>query len=88
MNRATWIAGVRPVSRVKLVVIPYLDDPWKGPYSTPLCVRGKGEVLLVYGSGFVVYDAKEGSFRHPKIRNIGTFLEADVCVESLVALYL
>ncbi|KAL1542525.1 F-box/kelch-repeat protein-like protein [Salvia divinorum] len=85
-----WVLKVYGVSDswMKLVVIPYLDDPWKGPYSTPLCVGGKGEILLVYGSGFVVYDRKKGSLRHPKIRNIDTFLEADVYVESLVSLHL
>ncbi|XP_057784545.1 F-box/kelch-repeat protein At3g23880-like [Salvia miltiorrhiza] len=73
-------------SWMKLVVLPYFDDPWKGPYSTPLCIGGKGEILLVYGSAFIVYNPKQASFRRPKITNIGTFLEADVYVESLVPL--
>lgn len=83
-----WILkeyGVRD-SWVKLVVVPYFDDPWKGPYSTPLCMGAKGEILLVYGSNFLVYDPKESSFRRPKIINFDTFLEADVCIESLVSL--
>lgn len=83
-----WILkkyGVRD-SWMKLVVVPYLDDPWRGPFSTPLCIGAKGEILLVYGSSFVVYDPKESSFRRPKIRNFNSFLEADVCIESLVSL--
>ncbi|KAL0340793.1 UNVERIFIED_CONTAM: F-box protein CPR1 [Sesamum radiatum] len=71
----------------KLVTVPYdLGDPWKGPYSTPLCRGAKGEILLVYGSSFIVYDPKDNAFHRPKITNFDTFLEADVYVESLVSL--
>lgn len=73
-------------SWMKVVIVPYLDDPWKGPYSTPLCIGAKGEILLAYGSSFVVYDPKEGSLRRPMMRNFNTFLEADVYTESLVSL--
>ncbi|KAK6144861.1 hypothetical protein DH2020_021681 [Rehmannia glutinosa] len=81
--------GVRE-SWVKLVTVPYNldDDPWKGPYSTPLCIGPKGEILLVYGSSFVVYDPKGNCFRQQKITNFGSFLEADVYTESLVSLVL
>ncbi|KAK6137722.1 hypothetical protein DH2020_028534 [Rehmannia glutinosa] len=77
-------------SWVKMVTVPYNldDDPWKGPYSTPLCIGPKGEILLVYGSSFVVYDPKGNCFRHRKITNFGSFLEADVYMESLVSLVL
>ncbi|KAL0403429.1 UNVERIFIED_CONTAM: putative F-box protein [Sesamum radiatum] len=71
----------------KLVTVPYdLGDPWKGPYSTPLCRGAKGEILLVYGSSFIVYDQKDNALHRPKITNFATFLEADVYVESLVSL--
>ncbi|KAL0452212.1 UNVERIFIED_CONTAM: F-box/kelch-repeat protein [Sesamum latifolium] len=70
----------------KLVTVPYdLGDPWKGPYSTPLCRGAKGEILLVYGSSFIVYDPKDNAFHRPKITNFDTFLEADAYVESLVS---
>ncbi|PIN11152.1 hypothetical protein CDL12_16259 [Handroanthus impetiginosus] len=72
----------------KMVSIPYVGNPWKGPYSTrlPLCIGLKGEVLLVYGSRFLVYDPKDNRFRRPEIRNFDTFLDADVYFESLVSL--
>ncbi|KAI3470418.1 hypothetical protein Pfo_027081 [Paulownia fortunei] len=73
-------------SWAKVVTVPYLDDPWKGPYSTPLCIGPKGEILLVYGSSFIMYDPKDNWFRRPKMRNFDTFLEADVYTESLVSL--
>ncbi|KAG8390674.1 hypothetical protein BUALT_Bualt01G0108200 [Buddleja alternifolia] len=71
----------------KVVTVPYsLRDPWKGPYSTPLFIGPKGEVFLVYGSSFVMYDPKDNWFKRPDMVDFGAFLEADVYVESLVSL--
>lgn len=73
-------------SWTKVVTVPYLDEPWNAPHLTPLCIGAKGEILLVYGSSFLAFDEKEWSFRRPRIRNLDTFLEADVYIESLVSL--
>ncbi|XP_051116337.1 F-box/kelch-repeat protein At3g23880-like [Andrographis paniculata] len=72
--------GVRD-SWEKVVSIPYMADPW-----TPLWLGSSGEVLMAYGSCFMVYDPVDGRFVSPTIANFGTFLEANVYVESLVSL--
>ncbi|KAI3452957.1 hypothetical protein Pfo_009620 [Paulownia fortunei] len=70
----------------KVVTIPYINDPGKFLYSNPLCMLPNGEILLVFGMHFVVYNPKDNCFRHPEISNLGSFLEADIYVESLVSL--
>ncbi|KAL9165480.1 hypothetical protein ABFS82_06G173500 [Erythranthe guttata] len=83
-----WVMKEYGVSEswTKIVTVPYLDVPWEGPYSTPLCVGSNGEILLMYGSNLMIYSPRDNRFRRPKIRNFGAFLEADVYCESLVPL--
>lgn len=73
-------------SWAKMVTVPYVNDPWEGLYSTPLFIGSNGEILLVYGTRFIIYDPKDNRFRRPKMRNFSTFFEADVYSESLVSI--
>ncbi|CAA0821223.1 Unknown protein [Striga hermonthica] len=57
----------------------------KGPYPEPLCMGPTGEVLLVCGSSFVIWDPSGGRLRCPKTMKFGAFVEADVYTESLVS---
>ncbi|XP_057787283.1 F-box/kelch-repeat protein At3g23880-like [Salvia miltiorrhiza] len=70
----------------RLLSIPYLMDPGKYVYSNPLLMMPNGDILLVFGACFVVYNPKDDSFRCPRISNVDSFLEADIYVESLVPL--
>ncbi|KAI3459039.1 hypothetical protein Pfo_015702 [Paulownia fortunei] len=70
----------------KVVTVPYLGDPWQGPFSTPFCIGPKGEILFIFGSTFVIYYPKDNCFQHPQIVNFDAFHEADVYIESLVSL--
>ncbi|KAL7084224.1 hypothetical protein ACP275_14G212300 [Erythranthe tilingii] len=73
-------------SWTKMVTVPYINDFWKGrPYFKPLCIGPKGEILLVYGHGFLIYSPKDSRFRLTVMRNACPFLEADVYYESLVS---
>ncbi|KAL3507359.1 hypothetical protein ACH5RR_032741 [Cinchona calisaya] len=73
--------GVRD-SWSKVVSVPYLDDPEKSSYSIPVCLLRNGEILLVFGSGLVVYNPKSNAFRYPRINGLE---EVNIYVESLVS---
>lgn len=72
--------GVRE-SWSKVVSVPYMDDPGKSRYSFPVCLLRNGEVLLVFGSGLVVYNLKNSTFRYLQINELE---EVNMYVESLV----
>ncbi|PIN13420.1 hypothetical protein CDL12_13946 [Handroanthus impetiginosus] len=69
----------------KVVTIPYVNDPGRFLYSKPLCMLPNGDISLVFGNHFIVYNVKDNSFRHPETSNVAAFLEADIYVESLVS---
>ncbi|THF96056.1 F-box/kelch-repeat protein At3g23880-like [Camellia sinensis] len=76
--------GIRE-SWIKLFAIPYVTDPGNYEYSPPLCISKNGEILLEFGSGLVLFNPKDGTFRNAAIHNLCACLEADIYVESLVS---
>lgn len=69
----------------KVVTIPYIDDFLKYTYKKPLYVLKNGQVLLLCGSTFVIFDAEDCSFRYPEIKNSGEFNAVSTYFESLVS---
>ncbi|CAA0829392.1 F-box/kelch-repeat protein [Striga hermonthica] len=70
---------------VNLLTIPHVNDFVRKNYKTVLFVLENGEVVLNCGFKFVVFDAKNCSFRYPEIRNWNVLFEASGYVESLVS---
>ncbi|KAL8484705.1 hypothetical protein ACS0TY_027123 [Phlomoides rotata] len=70
----------------KVVTIPYNDDFLKYTYKSVLYVLKNGQVLLLCSSTFVIFDPKDGSFRYPRIDNLGEFFAVGTYFESLVSL--
>ncbi|XP_027116778.2 F-box/kelch-repeat protein At3g23880 [Coffea arabica] len=73
--------GVRD-SWSKVVSVPYLDDPEKSRYSFPVCLLKNGEILLVLGSGLVLYNPQSNTFKYRQINGVE---EVNMYAESLVS---
>ncbi|XP_073131532.1 F-box/kelch-repeat protein At3g23880-like [Henckelia pumila] len=87
INADLWVLkeyGVKQ-SWTKVATVPYMDVPGKLLYSKPLFMLHNGELLLVFGMHFVVYNPRDNSVRIPEISNLEKFLEADIYFESLVS---
>lgn len=69
----------------KFAVIPFIDDFLKYTYKKALCVLKNGQVLLLCGSTFVIFDSKDCLFRYPAVRNLGEFVGVTAYLESLVS---
>ncbi|KAK6133845.1 hypothetical protein DH2020_032395 [Rehmannia glutinosa] len=88
-----WIIhdyGIGKETWTKMVSIPYPDDFWRNSHKTTFYVLKNGEVLLHSGSKFLIFDAKDGSFRYseirsPEIRSSCDFMATNTYVESLVS---
>ncbi|KAF2311050.1 hypothetical protein GH714_019295 [Hevea brasiliensis] len=76
--------GVRE-SWTKLLSIPYLDDPGLLQYSVPYCIADNGEVLLEFKGLLIIYNPKDGAFRHPVINGACQWIEAEIYIETLVS---
>ncbi|PIN07784.1 hypothetical protein CDL12_14525 [Handroanthus impetiginosus] len=84
-NAEVWIMDDCNQSWNKVVTIPYIDDFLKYTYKRALYVLKNGEVLLLCGSKFVIFDSRDCSFRYPEIRNSGEVITASTYLESLVS---
>ncbi|XP_073287018.1 F-box/kelch-repeat protein At3g23880-like isoform X1 [Primulina huaijiensis] len=87
INADLWVLkeyGVKE-SWTKVATIPYVDTPGKLLYSKVLFMLQNGELLLVFGMHFVVYNPEDNSVRIPETSNLKAFLEADIYFESLVS---
>lgn len=69
----------------KSATLPYVDDFLKYTYKKALYVLKNGQVLLLCGSTFVIFDANDSSFRYPAVRNLGEFVAVSTYIESLVS---
>nr|GEV08728.1 F-box associated interaction domain-containing protein [Tanacetum cinerariifolium] len=75
-------------SWMKLDFIPYLNDPRRVQFSSPLCISNDGKMLLRFGLKLVVYDSKNISLTFIKeIQKSDVLSQACVLVESLVSPY-
>ncbi|KAL0303033.1 UNVERIFIED_CONTAM: F-box protein CPR1 [Sesamum radiatum] len=70
----------------KVLTIPYPRHAWAGPFSTPLCIRPEGAILVVNGFIWVVYCPKDNGFSTARIVNFDEIRGADMFIESLVSL--
>ncbi|PHT39069.1 hypothetical protein CQW23_22642 [Capsicum baccatum] len=61
------------------------DDPGNFLFSPPLCVSNKGEILLVFGSIFMIYNPNDDSIKYPELNNFDACLEAEIYIESLIS---
>lgn len=80
-----WITNDCNGTWSKVVMIPYIDDFLKYTYKKVLYVLKNGQVLLLCSSTFVIFDPKDGSFRYPRINNLGNFSALSIYLESLVS---
>ncbi|XP_057809718.1 F-box protein CPR1-like [Salvia miltiorrhiza] len=78
-----WIMGGQDWT--KLLTIPYIDDFLKYTYKRASYVLKDGRVLLLCGSTFVIFDARDSSFRYPKVRDAAEFIAVGAYVETLVS---
>ncbi|CAN4090921.1 unnamed protein product [Withania somnifera] len=69
----------------KMYTIIYPDDPGKYMFSPPLCLSNKGEILLVFGSIFMIYNPNDESIRYPEVINFDACLETEIYTESLIS---
>ncbi|XP_060181742.1 F-box/kelch-repeat protein At3g23880-like [Lycium barbarum] len=72
-------------SWTKMYTIRCPNDPGKYMFSPPLCVSNKGEILLVFGSIFMIYNPDDDSIRYPEVTNFDACLEAEIYIETLVS---
>ncbi|XP_075487094.1 F-box/kelch-repeat protein At3g23880-like [Primulina tabacum] len=87
INADLWVLkeyGVKQ-SWTKVATVPYMDIPGKLLYSKPLFMLQSGELLLVFGMHFVVYNPRDNSVRITEISNLEKFLVANIYFESLVS---
>ncbi|CAI9777204.1 unnamed protein product [Fraxinus pennsylvanica] len=70
----------------KLFTIPF-DISYPGIFEewTPLYMLNNGEILLLFGTIFIVYNPKDKGLRCPIINNFTPCLKANIYVESLVS---
>lgn len=69
----------------KVVTIPNLHNPVSTSFSALFALGPNGEVLLTYGSTFVIYYPEDNGFRHCQVTHNDPFSEIDINVESLVS---
>ncbi|XP_006360353.1 F-box/kelch-repeat protein At3g23880-like [Solanum tuberosum] len=69
----------------KMYTISCPNDPGKYMFSPPLCMSKKGEILLVFGSIFMIYNPSDDSIRYPEVTNFDACLEAEIYTESLIS---
>ncbi|KAG8366518.1 hypothetical protein BUALT_Bualt17G0088500 [Buddleja alternifolia] len=72
-------------SWTKMVTISDNNGSARCLFSGPLLMIPDGKILLLLGMHLVVYNPKDNSLRRPEMRNLSTFLMADIYVESLVS---
>ncbi|XP_075484263.1 F-box protein CPR1-like isoform X2 [Primulina tabacum] len=72
INADLWVLkeyGVKE-SWTKVATIPYVDAPGKLLYSKALFMLQNGELLLVFGMHFIVYNLEDNSVRIPDTSNL------------------
>ncbi|KAG6431360.1 hypothetical protein SASPL_109439 [Salvia splendens] len=69
----------------EVATIPYTDDFLKNTYKSALYVLKDGRVLLLCGSSFVIFDAKDCSFRYLEVGDSGELVRVGAYLESLVS---
>ncbi|KAH6760332.1 hypothetical protein C2S51_017281 [Perilla frutescens var. frutescens] len=69
----------------KVVTVPYLHNPERSSFSALFAIGPNGEVLLTYGSTFVIYYPEDNGFRHCQVTDLDIFREPNIYVESLVS---
>lgn len=69
----------------KVASIPYVDDFLKPSYIKVLYVLKNGQVLMLCGSTFVLFDAMDCTFRYLQISNRDGFKAISTYFESLVS---
>lgn len=87
-NGDVWMMddyGVGKETWTKVVTIPYIDDFLKNNYVHVLYVLKNGQLLLICGLKFVVFNPKDCNFRYPVVINVGEFVGAVTYFESLVS---
>ncbi|KAL0376363.1 UNVERIFIED_CONTAM: putative F-box protein [Sesamum calycinum] len=83
-----WImddCGVGKGTWTKVASIPYIVDFTTHTYRSVLYVLENGEVVLLSGLKFVIFNPKDCSFRSPEIRNTDALVAANTYIESLVS---
>lgn len=68
-------------SWMKMFTIRYPDVPL---FCSPFFTSNKSQILVTFGSTFMIYNSKDDSFRYPDIINFGGYHEAEIYIESLV----
>ena len=72
--------------QVKESCTKFLHFPSIYPHNPmPLWISRQGEILVLTGHIFMVYNSHENSLRHPKVMNLEHCLGATINVESLVS---
>ncbi|CAL0301196.1 unnamed protein product [Lupinus luteus] len=76
-NKESW---------TKLYRVPYMENTDSIPYTKALCISENDEVLLECQSTLVVYNSRNGTFRVPRIQEIGRWATVtEIYVESLIS---
>ncbi|KAG6428291.1 hypothetical protein SASPL_112542 [Salvia splendens] len=80
-----WTMDVGGGDWTKVATVPYIDDFLKYSYKKASYVLKDGQVLLLCGSTFVIYDAEDCSFRYPEVRDSGELVGVGAYLGSLVS---
>ncbi|OIT20413.1 PREDICTED: F-box/kelch-repeat protein At3g23880-like [Nicotiana attenuata] len=71
-------------SWTRMYTIEFRPDVENSVPSPPLCMSDKGEIVLVFGSTFMIYNPKDGLIRYLEVANIRFCIAGIVYIESLV----
>ncbi|OIT23018.1 f-boxkelch-repeat protein, partial [Nicotiana attenuata] len=71
-------------SWTKMFVIKHPDDQVDHPCFPPFFMSNEGEILVVFGSTFMIYNPKDESFKSLDVINSDYWQEAEIYVKSLV----